>query len=156
MLNLNIVSWYPIQFPRHNFYPVFTIACLSRYVHNLKHQSIYLSIYPVFFNSCRPLPETKFHSCLFLPWSGSKFLVVMAACTPSIHVFLGRPKTPVRTIFFKTPVWQKITDGLSSRIPCSVLSVDGKVKRNWPLSQSWLTEIWIKLRKKEWKNEWMN
>ena len=28
---------------------------------------------------------------LFLHWSGSKFLVVMAACTPSIHVFHGRP-----------------------------------------------------------------
>ena len=27
---------------------------------------------------------------LFLHWSGSKSLVVMAACTPSIHVFLGR------------------------------------------------------------------
>ena len=49
--------------------------------------SIYLS---GFFNSCRRLPETKRHSSLFLHWSGSKFLVVMAACTPSIHVFLGR------------------------------------------------------------------
>ena len=50
---------------------------------------IYLSVR--FFNSCRRLPETKRHSSLFLHWSGSKFLVVMAACTPSIHVFLGRP-----------------------------------------------------------------
>ena len=48
-------------------------------------QSIYLS---GFFNSCRRLPETKHHSSLFLHWSSSKFLVVMAACTPSIHVFL--------------------------------------------------------------------
>ena len=46
---------------------------------------------PGFFNSCRSLPETKRHSSPFLHWSGSKFLVVMAACTPSIHVFLGRP-----------------------------------------------------------------
>ena len=50
---------------------------------------IYLSLR--FFNSCRRLPETKRHSSLFLHWSVSKFLVVMAACTPSIHVFLGRP-----------------------------------------------------------------
>ena len=49
----------------------------------------YLSIR--FYNSCRRLPETKLHSSLFLHLSGSKFLVVMAACTPSIHVFLGRP-----------------------------------------------------------------
>ena len=50
---------------------------------------IYLSIR--FYNTWRRLPETKRHSSLFLHWSGSKFLVVMAACTPSIHVFLGRP-----------------------------------------------------------------
>jgi len=49
---------------------------------------VYLSVR--FFNSCRCLPETKRHSSLFLHSSGSKFLVVMAACTPSIHVFLGR------------------------------------------------------------------
>ena len=49
-------------------------------------KSIYLS---VFFNSCRRLPETKRHSSLFLHWSGSKFVVVMAACTPSIHVFFS-------------------------------------------------------------------
>ena len=44
-----------------------------------------------FFNSCRRLPETQCHSCLFLHWSGSKFLFVMAAFIPSIHVILGRP-----------------------------------------------------------------
>ena len=44
-----------------------------------------------FFNSCRRLPETKRHSSLFLHWSGSKFLIVMAARAPSIHVFLGHP-----------------------------------------------------------------
>jgi hypothetical protein len=44
-----------------------------------------------FYNNCRRLPEIKRHSSLFLHWSGSKFLVVMAACTPSIHVFLSRP-----------------------------------------------------------------
>ena len=55
--------------------------------------SIYLSIHPsgFFFNSCRRLPETKRHSSMFLHWYGSKFLVVMAACTPSIHVYLGCP-----------------------------------------------------------------
>jgi hypothetical protein len=37
-----------------------------------------------FFNSRRRLPETKRHSSLFLYLSGPKFLVVMAACTPSI------------------------------------------------------------------------
>jgi len=50
--------------------------------------SICLSIR--FYNSCRRLPDTKRHSSLFLHWFGSQFLVVMAACTPSIHVFLGR------------------------------------------------------------------
>jgi len=52
------------------------------------HLFIYLS---GIFNSCRCLLETKRHSPLFFHWSGSKFLVVMAACTPSTHVFLGRP-----------------------------------------------------------------
>jgi hypothetical protein len=50
-----------------------------------------LSIYPVVFNSWHCLLETKRHSSLFFHWSGSKVYVVMAACTPSIHVFLGRP-----------------------------------------------------------------
>ena len=51
------------------------------------------ALYPSirFYNSCRRLPETKRHSSLFLQRFFSKFLVVMAACTPSIHVFLGRP-----------------------------------------------------------------
>ena len=44
-----------------------------------------------FFNICRRLPETKRHSSLFLRWFGSKFLVVMAASTPSIQIFLGHP-----------------------------------------------------------------
>ena len=43
------------------------------------------------FNSCCLLLETKCHCSLFLHWSGSKFLIVMAVCTPSIHIFLGRP-----------------------------------------------------------------
>ena len=43
-----------------------------------------------FYNSCRRLPETKCHLSLFLHWSGSKFLVIIVACTP-IHVFLGHP-----------------------------------------------------------------
>ena len=63
--------------------PYSSRACLVR--------SKYLSICPVFFNSCHRLPETKRHSSLFIQWSGSKFLVVMAACTPSIHAFLGHP-----------------------------------------------------------------
>ena len=50
----------------------------------------YIYIYIRFFNSCRRLSETKLHSSLFLHWTGSKFLIVVAACTPSIHVFLGR------------------------------------------------------------------
>ena len=59
-------------------------------------KSVYPSIHPSIhpsglFNSCRRLPETKRHSSRLLHWSGSKFLVVMAACTPSIHVYLGRP-----------------------------------------------------------------
>jgi hypothetical protein len=52
-------------------------------------KNIYLSIR--FYDSCRRLPETKHHSSLFLHSFCSIFLVVMAACTPSIHVFLGRP-----------------------------------------------------------------
>jgi len=50
---------------------------------------IYLSLRV--FKSCRRLPEARHHSSLFFHRSGSKFLVVMVACTPSIHVFLGRP-----------------------------------------------------------------
>ena len=57
--------------------------------------SIYLSIYIYlsirFHNSCHRLLETKLQSSLFLHWCSFKFLVAMAACTPSIHVFLGRP-----------------------------------------------------------------
>ena len=52
---------------------------------NANETSNLKSICPVFLNSCRRLPETKRHSSLFLHWSGSKFLVVMAACNPSIH-----------------------------------------------------------------------
>ena len=44
-----------------------------------------------FYNSCRSLPETRRLSSLFLHWPVSKFLVVMAACTPPVQVFLGRP-----------------------------------------------------------------
>jgi len=42
-------------------------------------------------DSCRRLPEPKYNSFLFNHWSASKCLVFMAARTPSIHVFLGRP-----------------------------------------------------------------
>jgi hypothetical protein len=50
--------------------------------------SVYLSFR--FYDSCRRLPVTKRHSSTFLHWSCFKYLSVMAACTPSIHVFLGR------------------------------------------------------------------
>src|SRR5215510_10150059 len=53
---------------------------------------VYLSIYLYgLFDSCRRLPETKRHSSLFLHRSDSRFLDIMATCTPSIHVFIGRP-----------------------------------------------------------------
>ena len=42
-------------------------------------------------DSCRRLPEPQHHSFLFNHWFASKCLVFMAAPTPSIHVFLGRP-----------------------------------------------------------------
>jgi len=52
-------------------------------------QYFYLSVRFIF--NSRRLPETKRHSSLFLHLSGSKFLAVMVARTPSIRVFLGRP-----------------------------------------------------------------
>ena len=97
---------------------------LKRPFHNLSiYLPTYLPIYPPtylpiylyiwFHNSCRHLPETKFHSSLFLHWSGSKFLVSMAACTLSIHVFLGRP-----LFLLSVGVHSIINFGiLSSRIP---------------------------------------
>ena len=69
--------------------PLFLKKPFSR---NLKLQmpiSIYLSFRSC--DSCRRLPEPKHHSFLFNHWSVSKCLFSMAACTPSIHVFLGRP-----------------------------------------------------------------
>ena len=73
-------------------------SCFSGHIFNLQILNVWLSHHALythylsvrFFNSCRRLPETKRHSSLFLHWSGSKFLDVVAACTP-IHVFLGRP-----------------------------------------------------------------
>ena len=85
--------------------------------------SIYLSTYPSihpcsrFYNSCCHLLETKHHSSLFLHWSGSKFLVVMAACTPSIQVFLGRP------LFL-------LSSGIHSIINFGILSSD--IRLTWP------------------------
>ena len=53
---------------------------------------VYLSVRLfLFFNNCRRLPENKRHSSLFFHCSDPKFLVVMAVCTPSIHILLGRP-----------------------------------------------------------------
>jgi hypothetical protein len=65
-------------------YFLFAVQIFTRTLVN-----IYLSIR--YHNSCRRLPETKPHSSLFLHRSGSTFLAVMAACTPSIQVFLGSP-----------------------------------------------------------------
>ena len=73
----------------HTYILTYIRIHILTYVLSYIHAYFYLSIRV--FNSCRRLPETKRHSSLFLHWSGSKFLVVRAACTPSIHVFLGRP-----------------------------------------------------------------
>ena len=74
-----------------------TFRCVAQHLNHclcIIYASIYLSgFFFLFFKSCRHLPETKSHSSLFVYWFSSKFLVVMAACTPSIHVFfLGRPR----------------------------------------------------------------
>jgi hypothetical protein len=69
-----------------------------------------------FYNSCRRLPETKRHSALFLHLSCSKFLAVMAACTPSIRVFLGR-------LFL-------LSSGIHSIINFGILSSD--ILLTWP------------------------
>ena len=82
--------------------------------------SIYLSIR--FYKSCHRLPETKRHSSLFLHWSVSKFLVVMAACTPSIHVFLGRP------LFL-------LSSGTHSIINFGILS--SGILLTWPYNSKW-------------------
>ena len=52
---------------------------------------IFSSICPVFFFKSVAVFQKPNAIPLFLHSSGSNFLVVMAACTPSIHVFLGRP-----------------------------------------------------------------
>ena len=62
--------------------------CVVRYMSG-KCSIFYLSIR--FYNSCRRLPETNRHFSMFLHRSGSIFLVVMAACTSPIQIFLGRP-----------------------------------------------------------------
>ena len=92
---------------------------------------VYLSIR--FYNSCRRLPETKRHSSLFLHWSGSKFLVVMAACTPSIHVSLGRP------LFL-------LSSGIHSIINFGILS--SGILLTWPYqSTQGMLEFWHMPRK---------
>ena len=95
-----------------------------------------LSICPVFFNSCRRLSETKHHSSLFLHWSSSKFLVVMAACTPSIHVFLGH------TLFL-------LSHGIQSIMNFGILS--SGILLTWPyhcrvyiLKECWFWSFWLK------------
>ena len=70
-----------------------------------------------FFNRCRRLPEAKGNFFLFLHWSSSKFLLVMAACTPSIHVFLWRP------LFLLSP-------GINSIINFGILS--SGILLTWP------------------------
>jgi hypothetical protein len=52
---------------------------------------LFVHLFIRFYDSYRRLPETKRHSSLFLHLSCYKFLSVMAASTPSIHVFLERP-----------------------------------------------------------------
>jgi len=68
-----------------------------------------------FYNNCRRLLEAKRHSSLFLHCSGSKFPVVMAACTPSINVSpdgkygnsnISLPK--VKSITSSTWLWQHV------------------------------------------------
>jgi len=89
----------------HTFYLIkcFTcsnyLACHSCFYSLIK--SIYIPLFCIYIyiyiyisfrscDSCRRLPEPKHNSFLFNHWSASKCLVFMAACTPSIHVFLGR------------------------------------------------------------------
>ena len=60
----------------------------ERSAQKIQNWFIYLSFRSS--DSCRRLPEPKRHFFLFNHWSASKCLVVMAARTPSIHVFLGR------------------------------------------------------------------
>jgi len=57
--------------------------------YKLWNKIIYLSFRSC--DSCRRLPEPKHHSFLFNQLPASKCLIFMAARTPSIHVFLGRP-----------------------------------------------------------------
>jgi hypothetical protein len=60
----------------------------------LDAQNSYLFINNLSFrscDSCRRLPEPRRHSFLFNHLSASKCLVVVAARTPFIHIFLGRP-----------------------------------------------------------------
>ena len=99
-----------------------------------KWWNVYLSVR--FFNSCCRLPETKCHSSLFLHWSGSKFLAVMAACTPSIHIFLGR------LLFFSPLVkWnilkkKKYRRGKKKSILCMIWNSFQEVRRE--LFSYWL------------------
>ena len=79
-----------------------------------------------FLNSRRRLPETRCHSSLFLHLSGSKFLIVLAACTLSIHVFLGRP------LFL-------LSRGFYSIINFGILSSD--ILLTWPYHCS-LSPLW--------------
>ena len=89
------------------------------YNHHHRHISSSSSSSMLFYNSCRRLRETKHHSSLFLHWSGAKFLVVMAACPPSIHVFLGRP------LFL-------LSSGIHSIINFGILS--SGILLTWPFS----------------------
>ena len=62
---------------------------------------------------------------LFLHWFGSKFLVVMAAWTPYIHVFLGRPlfllSRGIQFIFNKHQNFKKIKNYVMTSNIISIL-----------------------------------
>jgi len=87
-------------------------------------------------DSCCRLPEPKHHSFLFNHWSASKCLVFVAACTPSIHVFLGRP------LFLLFPGIHSIIN-FGSLLSCILLT--------WPYHWSLFLSMKIKDKKnKKW------
>jgi len=80
---------------------------------------IHLSI--LYFNSCRPLPETKRHSSLFLHWSGSKF----SCCHGCLYSFHSRiswtsslppfPCYPIHNWFWYFLLWPSVTHKMGKK-----------------------------------------
>ena len=72
-------------------------------------------------DSCPRYPEPKHHSFLFNHRSASKCLLFMAARTPSIHVFLGRP------LFLLSPGIHSIINPLNAELnpTCYLLALLG-------------------------------